>query len=104
MTQEKTTKTSIRLFAENGETSRYIHASIDENGDVTVIGQDIGEAPIAHWGDDDYEYWATVKQGDKDKLLLALLKQLYSGNRSAVDDFCNFCQSEGIPFNFETWT
>ncbi|MEA5552527.1 hypothetical protein VB713_16420 [Anabaena cylindrica UHCC 0172] len=98
------TPASIRLFEQNGETSRFIDAELNEKGDLLIFGQDIGKAPLETWGDTDYEFWVTVAKKDKDKVLLALLKKLYSNNPSAVDEFRNFCKSAEIPFKFETWT
>ena len=51
----------VRLLAEEGETSRYIDARIDESGSFVMETQDIGKAPEEFWGDSDYEFWAIVK-------------------------------------------
>ncbi len=93
----------VQLLEERGETSRFIDAKIDEHGDLIVSGQDVGKAPREWWGDDDYEFWVTVKSEHKDKVILALIEKLYSGNFRAVDEFRDFLQSKGIPFGWMTW-
>ncbi len=94
----------VQLFQERGETSRFIDAEINDDGNLVVSGQDVGEAPLHWWGDSDYEFWVTVASQHKDRVLLALLEQLYGGHFSAVDEFRSFLQSKGIPFGWMTWT
>ena len=118
----------VQLFEERGDTSRFVDAEIKENGDLVVSGQDIGRAPLEWWGDSDYEFWATVASKDKhrilevlskasreagtsfptlpqdeDTALLALLKHFYCGHFHAVDEFEDFLQFQGIPFEGMTW-
>lgn len=46
----------------------HVGASIKENGDLEIAGQDLnGRA-----GEDEYEYWITVKAGDIPKVVAAL--------------------------------
>ncbi|MEH2237514.1 hypothetical protein [Nostoc sp.] len=52
----QSTPAKIRLFEESGETSQFINAELDEKGDLIIIGQGVGKAAIAHWGDEDYEF------------------------------------------------
>jgi len=118
----------VQLFQERGDTSRFVDAEIKEDGDLVVSGQDVGEAPLQWWGDSDYEFWVTVAAKDKrriiealnkssreagtpfrtehkdeDTALLALLKHCYGGHFHAVDEFKDFLQSQGIPFEGMTW-
>jgi hypothetical protein len=100
----KSSPLEVKLFEERGETSRFTTAEIKETGDVVVLCQDIGKAPEEWWGDSDYEFWVTVKEEDKNKLLLALIEKLYGGHFSAVDEFRTFLETKGIPFGWMTWT
>ncbi len=118
----------VDLFEERGDTSRFVDAEINDNGDLVVSGQDVGEAPLQWWGDSDYEFWVTVASKDKQRILealrnssrktgtspdtelkdedaalLALLKHFYFGHFHAVDEFKDFLQSQGIPFGWMTW-
>ena len=93
----------VSLFEERGETSRFVDARIDKDGDLTVSGQDIGKAPQEHWGDSDYEFWVFVRSQDKDRLLLALIEKLYGGRFHAVDEFRDFLVSRNIPYQFDSW-
>jgi len=52
---------SVSLYEQRGETSRFIDASINEDGDLVVSGQDVGKAPREFWGDADYKYWAHAR-------------------------------------------
>jgi hypothetical protein len=105
MAKDEATSNSLelKLFEERGETSRFTTAEIKETGDLVVLCQDVGKAPEEWRGDSDYEFWATVKQEDKDKLLLALIEKLYGGHFSAVDEFRTFLELKGIPFEWMTW-
>jgi hypothetical protein len=80
----------IRLFEERGETSRFIYAKIEDNGNLVVSGQDVGEAPKKFFDDSDYEFWVTVKGEDKDRLVLALIQRVFGGKFKAADEFREF--------------
>lgn len=75
--EAKSSPLELKLFEERGETSRFTMAEIKETGDLVVLCQDVGKAPEEWWGDSDYEFWVTVKEEHKDKLLLALIEKLY---------------------------
>ena len=93
----------VILLEQRGETSRFTHAEIDENGRLLMLTQDIGRAVEEHWGDSDYEFWVTLPAAAKDRLLLALLAQQYTGRFSAVDEFRAFLDAAGIEYKFENW-
>ena len=93
----------VSLYQDRGETSRFIDAEINKDGDLVVSGQDVGKAPLEFWGDSDYEFWVHVRGEHKDDLLLALMDKLYGGNAAAVSDFRDLLKSRGIPSEFGTW-
>jgi len=93
----------VSLYEQRGETSRFIDAEINEDGDLVVSGQDVGKAPREFWGDADYEFWVHVPSEHKDDVLLALMERVFGGNASAVSDFRGFLKSRGIPNEFDTW-
>ncbi len=37
----------VSFYEQRGETSRFIDAEIDEDGDLSVSGQDVGKAPAS---------------------------------------------------------
>jgi hypothetical protein len=93
----------VQLLEERGPTSRFIHARVEDNGNLIVEGQDVGEAPQKWFDDGDYEFWVTVKAEDKDSVILALIEKLFGGRFSAVDEFRDFLKERGIPFGWMTW-
>jgi hypothetical protein len=95
--------TKVKLYEERGRTSRFIDAEIDEAGDLILSAQDVGEVPRKYWGDGDYEFWVLVKGEHKDRLLLALIEQLYGGRAFAVDDTRELLRAKGIPHEFGSW-
>jgi hypothetical protein len=101
--EEQPKAKSVSLYQQRGETSRFIDASINKDGDLVVSGQDVGKAPREFWGDADYEFWVHVRSEHKDDVLLALMEKLYGGSASAVTDFREFLKSRGIPNEFDTW-
>lgn len=94
---------TVKLFEEEGRTYRQIHAYINQSGDLVMSAQDVGAAPEEFFDDSDYEFWATVKSADKDKVLLVLIEKLYGGHFRAVDEFRQFMDEKGIDCEFDTW-
>lgn len=118
----------IKLVEEHGENPRFIDASINENGDLVVSGQDFGPIVRELFGDSDYEYWLTVASDnkdkvlkalvkhffqievdtsspaqDKDKTLLTLLERVYGGHSLVVTEFREFLETNSIPFKWATY-
>lgn len=121
----------IKLFEEEGETSRYISAEIDDDGAITINGQDLGKDPQEFWGDSDYEFstyvapkykdavsfalmdkiknenpdaYAAMKEWtSQDDIIISAIEVIYSGNRHAVDDFQDYMRSVGIEAEFFSW-
>lgn len=94
----------VKIFEYRGETSVFIDAEINDQGDLVMSGQDIGKEPEEFFGDSDYEYWVVVKEEHKDRVLLALMKEVYGSNSKAVTAFMQMMKSKGIPYDFDTWT
>ena len=105
MEEHKTELSSkkVLLLEERGTTSRFIHARIEDNGNLVVEGQDVGAAPLKWFDDEDYEFIVTVREEDKDQVLLALIQKLFGGQFRAVDDFREFLEEKGVPFGWMTW-
>ncbi|MHA2069173.1 MAG: hypothetical protein ACXABY_32845 [Candidatus Thorarchaeota archaeon] len=93
----------VKLFEYRGETSVFIDARIDDDGNFVVSGQDIGKAPMEHFRDSDYEYWIFVPSDQKDPLLLALIQKLYEGNSKIVSEFMDLMKTNGISYRFSTF-
>ncbi len=94
----------VKIFESRGETSVFIDAEVNNQGDLVMSGQDIGKAPEEYFGDSDYEYWVVVKDEHKDRVLLSLMEEVYGGNSKAVTAFIQLMKSKGIPYEFSTWT
>jgi hypothetical protein len=86
-----------------GPTTTRIDVEITEEGDILFSGQDVGEAPERFWGDEDYEYWLKISATDKDRVLLALIEKLYSGNPSVISEIKDFLNSRDIPSEFSSY-
>ena len=93
----------VELVNIQGATSIYIDVRINENGDLLLSGQDIGDAPEEIFGDLDYEYWLTVPAAEKDKLLLALIEKHYAGNSTVISEMKEFLESKQIPCEFHSY-
>lgn len=94
---------AIKLVRQSGSTSIYIDVSVEKNGDLRFSGQDIGAVPEEVFGDLDYEYWLTVSAAEKDRVLLALIEQVYRGHASVVSEFRELLESKGIPHQFHSY-
>ncbi|MBN2326427.1 MAG: hypothetical protein JXR73_04670 [Candidatus Omnitrophica bacterium] len=95
---------SVNLFAERGETSRFVSAEITEDEDLVVSGHDIGKDPQTFFGDGDYEFWLVVHKEEKDLVLLALLEALYGGHFSAVDELRDYLNAKNIQYDWQVWS
>ena len=93
----------IKLVRQGGPTSIYIDARIDDEGKLLLSGQDIGEAPEEIFGKDDYEYFLSIPAAEKDRVLLALIDKIYSGNASVISEFRGFLESKDIPCTFHSF-
>ncbi len=58
----------VSLYEERGETSRFIDADIDDQGQLVLSGYDIGKAPLEFWGDSDCEFWVVIVGEHQDTL------------------------------------
>jgi len=87
----------IEIASKKGDVSDYVDAEITKEGDLRLTRNSFGP------GDSETEVIAAVDKDDKDRLLMELLKELYSGNTSAVDDFTTFAESKGITVNRSRW-
>jgi len=86
----------VQLYEEQGETSRYIHAEINKDGDLVILGQDVGKAPLEFWGDSDYEFWIHVPAEYKGDIFRVLLDRLTNESKEAEDEFRDFMRSRKI--------
>ena len=87
----------IEIASKKGDISDYVDANITKEGDLRLTRNSFGP------GEFETEVIAKIARDDKDHLLLELLKELYSGNTSAVDDFTVFARSKGITVNRFRW-
>ena len=94
---------TVSLVQVKGPTSIYIDAEITDEGDLLFSGQDIGQAPSETFGDSDYEYWLYIKAASKDRVLLALIEKLYSGNTKLISEFMEYLKSKEIPYEFHSY-
>ena len=93
----------VKLCEKRGETSVFIDAEITAEGNLVLSGQDVGKAPQEHWGDSDYEYWLVVKGENKDRVLLALMEKLYTGNTHAITELMGLLKGKNIPYQFDSY-
>ncbi len=93
----------IQICEVRGSTSTFIDGVIMGNGDFQLSGQDVGKAPSESFGDSDYEFWVTVAKGDKDRLILALLDELYHDDVCASSKLMEALKKRDIPYQFGSW-
>ena len=93
----------LRILEYRGTTSVYVDAEIDKNGNLLISGQDVGEAPLKHFGDSDYEYWILVPKDQKDLLLLTLLQTLYSDDMKLITNLTELMKKHGIHYEFDSY-
>jgi hypothetical protein len=85
-----------------GKLSVSIIAYIAENGDLHVDRDDTGPG-ASMTGAEEEESIAAIDKEDKDRLLLALLKEHYGGNTNAQHEIAKFAASKGIKVTRFHW-
>lgn len=70
---------------ENGTWSN-VDIEIQPEGDLVLIGQDLGEAPKGFFGSSEYEYWLRIKAENKKRLLAALKEKHEPGIASLTSN------------------
>jgi hypothetical protein len=88
---------SVDIARREGNAADFVHAAIEEDGRVQMVRNSFGP------GDFETEVTAAVDKEDKDRLLLALLEEVFRGNTGAVEAFRDFVQSKGIPVAWFRW-
>lgn len=76
--------------------SVYLSARIDDNGDLILEGQDLGELVQDQFDKDDYEYSLTIRAEYKDTILLNLIKEKFADD----SQFKDWLDEKRIPSEF----
>ena len=95
---------TTEVYRQDGEHFRSIMVTLEPNGTLMVDAQDMGPLVQQVFGDSDYEFWVRVPPEAAGRLAFALLKKMYGGRDRAVDEFRDFCISEGIPHEAASWS
>ena len=85
-----------------GDYSISVYVAIASNGDLHVTRLSSGRG-ASQSGADESEYIAAIDEGDKDRLLLALLEAQYGGNDKAQDEIAKFAEGKGIDVQRFRW-
>ena len=94
---------SQEIFREELPNFRSICLTVKEDCSVKLDTQDMGETVRRTWGDSDYEFWLDVPCTEAKKLLFALLRDKYSNISDSVDQFKNFCETNGIKCEWDSY-
>ena len=92
---------SIALYHGKGDGCNiYLDAYIEKNSSNLMLeGQMTFSGGDSEFGDSDYEYWLTIPQENKDKLLLDMLGQYY-GKGDGFSQVKEFCDKHKIKYKF----
>ena len=84
------------LHQADEDNSFHLEAQVKPSGELVLVGNDCGELPLACFGDDDYEYWRSVRAEDVPKVLLWLLKERFTSDVA----FAAWCKEKQISTGF----
>jgi hypothetical protein len=84
-------------------TSSHIDALVDANGDLVLEGHDTGAAPLAVFGDSDYEWWVRVSAENRDAVLLNLLAERFGGAEATSSAFMQWLDEKGIAYKLDSY-
>jgi len=109
----------VALYESQGETSVFIYAEINREGELTLSEQDVGKTRDEYRDTPDYEYCIVISKEHKDRLRCALMERefwedipwrsmwktlfplfttVFEGLAISAEDFRHFLRSKGIPF------
>ena len=94
---------SAEIYRQEGAEFRSVRLSVGADGSVSLDAQDMGKLTEEIWGDGDYEFGVDVPATALPKLVFALVREKYSGQSRAVDEFRAFCEKEGIAHKWYSW-
>lgn len=75
----------------------------DEDDDLVIAGQDLGEAPSSWFGADEYEYWITVPASHAARVPIQKLRELAHTNNGNTTPITDWLDQQGIPHRFSSW-
>jgi hypothetical protein len=91
--------TKIEIYRKKDEDNLFtLNAEIDSDGNLTLLGWDLGEFPEKTYGRDEYEYTYTIDAAYKDTLLLQLLKERLGESSPSNPSPSYFFKQSGIPY------
>jgi hypothetical protein len=93
----------VELAVQRGQEFSSIRLYLKSDGAIELSGQDIGPMVREFFDHDDYEYMVTVPASAVAKLAFELLKDRFTGNLRAVEQFRAFCDQRQIPSKWFTW-
>lgn len=86
-------KESKTIVGAGGSPHRQVVAFVDKDGGVGLQVHDLGGPR----GREDYEFYVDVPSGEKDKLVIALMENIYRGEDSSPNDFESLAKKNGLP-------
>ena len=93
----------VEIARQEGKEFRSVHLSLEDDGTIRMDAQDMGPTVTQMWGDDDYEFWVRVPPASLPKLAFELLREKFSGQLGAVDAFRDWCTTNGVQHEFDSW-
>ncbi|MGE0601769.1 MAG: hypothetical protein AB7J35_19890 [Dehalococcoidia bacterium] len=85
-------------------TKVFVEVHIDPaTGNMVMAGQDLGAAALKFFGEDEYEYFLSVKADQKDRLLLHLMQHVFAGVENTRTAIAEWLDGRGIPYQLHSF-
>jgi len=81
-------------------TQSYIAVRLNDEGDLVMEGQDLGAAPLAAFGESEYEYFVTVRREHKDALLMQPVRDRFLSEPMPSSTFMEYLKETKVPYEF----
>lgn len=88
------------IYSVRGPTDTTIWASRDQDGDLVITGQDLGDAPLRFFGESEYEYGITVAAEHAEAITVDLLRSLAHRPPGGTTPIVEWLRERSIPFEF----
>ena len=95
---------TMEIFRDDGMNFTSIRANFNNDGALSIDGQDMGPLVEQFWGDDDYEYFLSIPKKSIEMFLLYLMKLAFNTEKKITFGDCKeILEVNNIEHDFNWW-
>ena len=95
---------TMEIFRDDGTNFTSIRANFNNDGALSIDGQDMGPLVEQFWGDDDYEYFLSIPKKSVETFLLHFMKLAFNKDKKVTFTDCkDILEANKIVHGFDWW-